>query len=391
MAVSLSIRTVVTIGTIAYSMKKIIYKIFILVIAMTVLPLFAQDPDPFISETGRFENPNCDKDRKPNITDMIRWKFSYHILQKPFITDDYRYEVIPPEYVNLPERLFGGMITWVGHATYLIQADGINILTDPVWSERVGLLGGKIGHQRYTPPGVPWEKLPPVDVVLISHNHYDHLDKPTIIRLYDDFKPVFLVPMGVKEIVEGWGVADVHEFHWWEPYRYGGMEFIATPAQHQSQRSITDKNATLWSGWGILASGLTFYFAGDTGYFDGFIEIRDRIGPIDVAMIPIGAYEPRWYNGAYHLDPGEALLAFEDLNARYFAAMHWGTFDQAEELLGDPPRELLYHAAQRDIDPENIWVFAFGESRAVPPRTKEEWIIYTLDLFDTIEPKDEMQ
>jgi N-acyl-phosphatidylethanolamine-hydrolysing phospholipase D len=349
---------------------------------MLIFPLFAQDHAPYSPESGRFENPYCDEDQKPTITDMVRWKFSYHILQKPFITDDYRYEVIPTEYVNPPERFHGGMITWVGHSTYLIQVDGINILTDPVWSERVGLLGGKIGHQRYTPPGVPWEKLPPIDVVIISHNHYDHLDKRTITRLYDDFEPVFLVPMGVKEIVEGWRVAAVHEFYWWESYRYSSVEFIATPAQHQSQRSLTDKNATLWSGWGIRATDLTFYFAGDTGYFEGFRKIRHRLGPIDVAMIPIGAYEPRWYNGAYHLDPGEALLAFEDLNARYFAAMHWGTFDQAEEMLGDPPRELLSYAAQRGYDLDTIWVFAFGESRAVPPREKEERIIYTLDMLD---------
>ncbi len=364
-------------------------KLYLLIIVGSVAlvsPLFAQHPAPYNPETGRFENPYCDEDEKPGISDMIRWKFSYHLLQKPFITDDYRYEVIPPEYVNPPERFHGSMMTWVGHSTFLIQVDGVNILTDPVWSERVGFFGGKIGHQRYTPPGIPWEKLPPIDVVVISHSHFDHLDKATVTRLNDDFKPVFLIPMGVKEIVEEWGVGSVHEFHWWESYRFGSVEFIATPAQHQSQRSLTDKNTTLWSGWGILASDVTFYFAGDTGYFEGFTKIRNRLGPIDVAMLSIGAYEPRWYNGAYHLDPDEALRAFEDLNARYFAAMHWGTFDQAEELLGDPPKALRSHAARRNIDPETIWIFAFGESRAVPPRLKDNRIIYTLDMLNTFKP-----
>ncbi len=231
---------------------RMMFTVVIIIISMIIVPVFGQDQKTYLTENGLFENPYCDEDEKPDLTDMVHWKISYHILQKPFISDDYQYTIVSPEYVNLPEKFHSGMITWVGYSTYLIQVDGINILTDPVWSERVGLLGGKIGHQRYTPPGVPWEKLP----------------------------------------------------------------------------------------------------------------------PIDVAMIPIGAYEPRWYNGAYHLDPGEAIQTFEDLNARYFASMHWGTFDQAEELLGDPPRELLSHAAQRGYDLDTIWVFAFGESRAIPPREK---------------------
>jgi len=359
---------------------------FIVSVSIMIFPLISQEQSSYRNGNGLFENPYCDEEDKPDIGDMIRWKFSYHILQKPFILDDYEYTAVAPQYVNLPERFHSGLMTWVGHSTFLVQVDGINILTDPVWSERVGLLGGKIGHQRYTPPGVPWEKLPPVDVVIISHKHYDHLDKPTIIRLQEDFQPVFLVPMGVKEVMKEWGVANVKEFHWWESYHYDNVEFIATPAQHQSQRSLLDKNTTLWAGWGIRTDQVTLYFAGDTGYFEGFEKIRDRLGPIDVAMIPIGAYEPRWYNGAYHLDPDGALQAFEDLNARYFAAMHWGTFDQAEEMLGDPPRELFSQAARRGLDRDRLWVFAFGESRAVPPREKEDRIIYTLDMIDTVEP-----
>jgi N-acyl-phosphatidylethanolamine-hydrolysing phospholipase D len=331
------------------------------------------------ADSGEFENPYYGDDRIPGIIDMLYWKFSYHVIQKPLLFDRYEYSYIAPEYVNLPVRFHSGMMTWVGHSTFVIQVDGINIVTDPVWSDRVGPLGGIIGHQRQAPPGVPWEKLPHIDVVVISHNHYDHLDRPTIERLEESFQPLYLVPAGVGGILQDWGIDSVLEFHWWDSIEYAGVEFIATPAKHKSQRSLGDRNSTLWSGWVIRAAQATLYFAGDTGYFSGFNEIRDRVGAIDVAMLPIGAYEPRWYNRAYHLDPAEALHAFRDLGARYLAAMHWGTFDQSEEKRGEPPQELMYHAEDRDIDPDSIWIFAFGESRAVPPREDKELPAYTLE------------
>ncbi len=334
----------------------------------TGLPFNIQANPPNRDENGVFINPYADEIRKIGLLEKFWWKFTYYAIKKPLISEKYEYEIIPPEYVNPPERFYSGAVTWVGHATFLIQIDGLNILTDPVWSERVGIFNGRIGIQRYTAPGIPWEKLPPIDVVLISHNHYDHLDYQTVMDLDQEHQPLFVVPLGVDSLLEEWGITRAIEKDWWESTSYNGVEFISVPAQHQSRRFLHDHNTTLWSGWVIDASELTLYFAGDTGYFSAFTEIGRRFGPIDLAMIPIGAYEPRWYNAPFHLNPAEALQAFLDLDARYFAAMHWGTFDQSEERLSDPPRELLRAVRRNGVDPDRIWIFAFGETRAIPAR-----------------------
>lgn len=351
--------------------KRIIF-LTVFLIPLFVFESIGSDP-PHHSGDGTFVNPYVDIDvRKPGLIDKVWWKFQYYALKKPFIQNNFEYSIIPPEFVNPPERINGGTVTWVGHATFLVQVDGLNILTDPVWSERVGILNSRIGPQRYTPPGVPWEKLPPIDAVVISHNHYDHLDFPTVLQLEEEHQPVFFVPLGVGELLEQWGISNIVEKDWWESGTMGGLHIIAVPAQHQARRNLHDHNTTLWAGWVIKASELTLYFAGDTGYFPGFREIGDRLGPIDLAMMPIGAYDPDWYNALYHVNPAEALKGFLDLDARFFAAMHWGTFDQSEEYLSDPPRELLHAVRNTGVDEERIWIFAFGESRMVPPRKKKE-------------------
>ncbi len=332
------------------------------------------DP-PNRTEDDSFKNPYISEEtRKPNLLDKVWWKFKYYMIQKPLVNDNFEYTVIPPEYVNPPDRFQSGAVTWVGHATFLIQIDNVNILTDPVWSERVGILNSKIGMQRYTPPGIPWEKLPPIDVVLISHNHYDHLDYLTVMQLEEEHQPLFFVPLGIGDLLEEWGVTHYSEKDWWEGEMVNEVNFVAVPAQHQSRRAIHDHNATLWSGWVVEASRLTLYFAGDTGYFPGFKDIGEQFGPIDLAMMPIGAYDPEWYNSLYHVNPAEALQAFIDLDARYFAAMHWGTFDQSEERLSDPPRDLMRYASSLNVDLDKLWIFAFGEQRAIPPREPLETI-----------------
>jgi len=365
------------------NLLKVVQIVFILFVIITTASFSQQkqiyaDP-PHMTSDSTFVNPYVDTDiRQPGLLDKIWWKFKYYMIQKPLVNDWFEYTVIPPEFVNPPDRIVGGAITWVGHATFLVQVDSLNILTDPLWSERVGLLNSRLGLVRHTPAGIPWEKLPPIDVVLISHNHYDHLDYPTVIQLEEEHQPVFFVPLGVGELLDTWGITNWIEKNWWEGESINGVNFIAVPAQHQSRRALHDHNTTLWSGWVIDASVLTLYFAGDTGYFNGFQEIGNRLGPIDLAMIPIGAYEPEWYNAVYHVNPAEALQAYLDLNARYFAAMHWGTFDQSEERLSDPPRELLREVRRRGVDEDKIWVFAFGETRSIPPRDIEE----TISIYD---------
>lgn len=315
-----------------------------------------------------FRNPWFTEEDEKNFLDFLRWQWNRRIAYQVVKPDRYDLRTVPHEYVNPPERIYSGMLTWVGHATYLIQVDNKNILTDPVWSDRVGPMSNFIGPRRYMPPGIPWEKLPPIDIVVISHNHYDHMDRATIERLEKDFDPVFFVPLENKKFFDDWGIENVIELDWWDEYEVDGVKIVCTPAQHFSQRWINDRNQSLWSSWLIRAGSKTIYFGGDTGYFPGFKEIGERYSPIDVALMPIGAYEPRWFMKPVHVNPAEALQAFLDLNARYFAAMHWGTFDQTDELLDQPPKDLIEAADSLQVDQERVWIFAFGESRAIPPR-----------------------
>ncbi len=315
-----------------------------------------------------FRNPWFTEDDEKNFFDFLRWQWNRRIMHQVVKPDRYDLQAIPPEYVNPPERIYSGMLTWVGHATFLIQVDNKNILTDPVWSDRVGPFGKRVGPRRYMPPGIPWEKLPPIDIVVISHNHYDHMDRGTIEKLEKDFSPVFFVPLENKKFLDEWGIENVVELDWWDEYLIDRIKIVCTPAQHFSQRWINDRNESLWSSWIIQADSKTFYFAGDTGYFPGFKEIGERYSPIDVALMPIGAYEPRWFMQPVHVNPAEALQAYLDLHARYFAAMHWGTFDQSDELLDQPPKDLQVAVDSLQVDPDRVWVFAFGETRSIPPR-----------------------
>lgn len=316
-----------------------------------------------------FQNPWVSEDDDKNFFDFIRWRWNRLFSNQGPKPDHYNLTVIPPEFVNPPPRLYGGMLTWVGHATFLIQMENKNILTDPVWSDRVGPFGNRVGPTRYLPPAIPWEKLPPVDIVILSHNHYDHMDRETIERLEKEFEPVFFVPLGNKRFLKQWGVQNVVELDWWDEYGIDGLRIVCTPAQHFSQRWLNDRNESLWAGWIVEGEEHTIYFAGDTGYFPGFKEIGERHRQIDVALMPIGAYEPRWFMQQMHVNPAEALQAYLDLGARYFAAMHWGTFDQTDELLDQPPKDLMAAIDSLKVNPDLIWVFAFGDSRAIPPRS----------------------
>ncbi len=327
-----------------------------------------QRPDHH-TETG-FRNPWLSEEDSRSFLDFLKWQWDRRIVRNVVKADRYNFDVVHPDYVNPPERVYGGILTWVGHATFLLQIGGKNILTDPVWSDRVGP-ASFLGPKRYTPPGIPWEKLPPIDVVVISHNHYDHMDRATIERLEKDFSPAFFVPLGNKKLLDEWKITNVIEHDWWEGTTIDDFEFVCTPTQHFSQRWLNDRNETLWASWIIRSPNGTVYFAGDTGYFPGFVEIGERFGPIDVALIPIGAYKPRWFMRPVHVDPAEALQAYIDLNARYFAAMHWGTFDQADEHLDEPPRDLMQALDTVQVDKSRIWVFGFGETRSIPPRNDE--------------------
>jgi N-acyl-phosphatidylethanolamine-hydrolysing phospholipase D len=253
-------------------------------------------------------------------------------------------------------------ITWIGHATLLVQLDGLGVLTDPQWSDRAGPTSW-LGPRRLAPPGLAFESLPRIDVVVISHDHFDHLDLPTVRRLAATHDPLFLVPLGMRAWFRDNGMSHVEELDWWQEHEYRGVRFVCVPAQHFSQRSFWDGNRRLWASWVIVGRDRRLYFGGDTGYFAGFREAGRRLGPFDVAALAIGAYLPAEIMQAVHTTPEEAVQAFVDLDGRVMLGMHWGTFDLAEEPLGEPPVRMRAEFERRHLDPARAWIPEIGETR----------------------------
>ncbi|MFQ5666743.1 MAG: MBL fold metallo-hydrolase [Candidatus Binatia bacterium] len=251
-------------------------------------------------------------------------------------------------------------ITWIGHSTMLVRMDGVTFLTDPIFSERASPVSFA-GPQRLVAPGVPLEQLPPVDFTVLSHDHYDHTDLPSV-RALAARGVRFVVPLGMAELVRQAGATAV-ELDWWEYTTVGAVRIHCVPAQHFSGRSLVGANRRLWAGWVIEGPTRRFYHAGDTGYFVGFAEIRRRLGPIDLAAVPIGAYEPAAMMRAVHLSPEEALRAAGDVGATRVVGMHFGTFDLTDEPLDEPPRRFVAEAWRLGVWNERAWVLNVGESR----------------------------
>ncbi|WP_223198468.1 MBL fold metallo-hydrolase [Solihabitans fulvus] len=252
-------------------------------------------------------------------------------------------------------------VTWAGHASYVLRVGGACVLADPVWSHKIPGV-----PRRLTPPGVAWSELPPVDAVVISHNHYDHLDAPTIKRLPRS-TPV-LVPAGLGGWFTKRGFRSVTELDWWESAEVGGLRFDFVPAHHWSRRGLRDTCQSLWGGWVITdPAGTRLYHAGDTGYGHWFAEIGERYPGIDVAMLPIGAYSPRWFLRNVHMDPEEAVRACGDLGARRLATMHWGTFILTRESVIEPLELVRKAWATTGRDLDDLWDLAVGETRFTGP------------------------
>lgn len=226
--------------------------------------------------------------------------------------------------------------TWIGHASFLVQLGGLNILTDPVLSKRTSPVQWA-GPRRLAPLGLQFDELPKIDVVLISHNHYDHLDASTVCKLAQRDAPLFVVPLGLREWFERRRIAHVTELDWWQSTEARGLVVHAVPAQHFSGRAARDRNRSLWCGFVFERAGQRHFFAGDTGYGPDFADIGRRFAPIDVAMIPIGAYDPRGFMQPVHVNPEEAVRIHQDVGSRLSLAMHWGTFRLTLEPLDDPP------------------------------------------------------
>ncbi|MBU1238219.1 MBL fold metallo-hydrolase [Myxococcota bacterium] len=228
---------------------------------------------------------------------------------------------------------------FVNHASVLVQFDSLNILLDPVWSERVSPVSFA-GPKRVRAPGIAFSQLPPIHGVLVSHDHYDHLDMPTLKRLKNRFNPLFVVPRGCAKRFKGTGIIRVVELDWWQSTSKIGAKIYVVPARHSSGRSLADRDRTLWGGFVILSRGGPIYFAGDTGYGKHFKMIRRRFGPVRFAVLPIGAYKPRWFMRTVHMDPADAVRAHRDLEALRSMAVHFGTFPLADEPIDEPPRLL---------------------------------------------------
>ncbi|KQM85664.1 hypothetical protein ASE70_17680 [Sphingomonas sp. Leaf22] len=296
----------------------------------------------------RFFNPGqVSTDR--GVSDMLRWKLAGGAVKWPASVP-----IVPAK----PEaRVAGLRITMVGHASLLIQVAGRNILTDPVWSERASPFR-RIGPKRVTAPGIAFNDLPPIDFVLLSHGHYDHLDVATLQRLHAVHDPLMVMPLGNDAVVRAAvPAARCVTGDWWDRLALGDeIATTVTPAYHWSNRWPSDTRMMLWGGHYLETPAGAIWFVGDTGYGDGriFGEIRGHLGAPDVALIPIGAYAPRWFMAAQHVDPVEAVRIFCDVGADRALGIHWGTFQLTDEARGAPVEELSAALEVAGVAPERF-------------------------------------
>ena len=362
-----------------------------LAVAMSAQSAWANpyyDPTkPHHTPTG-FRNTYSGAVHKP-VGDLLRWKWEALLAGVPkppqapipvvapdlALITGYRRTAAAADAMSPPA------LTWIGHATTLVQANGLNVLTDPMFSERAAPVQ-IVGPQRAQPPGVALDDLPPIDVVIISHNHYDHLDRASVAALDLMAKgqgrgTLFLVPLGLKPWLATLGITNVVELDWWQQHTVQGVEFHLTPVQHWSARGLGDQSETLWGGWAVLGPNLHWYFGGDAAYSQDLADTRARLasrqggaqgGGFDLALLPIGGYEPRWFMRAQHMNPKEALQAHHDLAARHSVGIHWGTFTLTDEALDQPPLDLAAAKLADGLKDEAFVVMKIGQTLLWPMR-----------------------
>lgn len=327
---------------------------------------------------GRFQN-NYTAFEPRSLADILRWQWSAwrNGLPPPSRSAT---PVIAPDLAFIAANALAGSamqpaVTWIGHASTLVQMGGLNILLDPVFAERASPVGWA-GPRRVQPPGLALAQLPHIDAVLVSHNHYDHCDAATLqaLNAQPGGPPLYVVPLGLKAWLAGEGVTHAVELDWWQAHTLGAVEIVLAPAQHWSARGLGDRMSTLWGGYALFAPELHLFFAGDTAYSRDFADIRERFasrqpgGGFDLALLPLGAYEPRWFMSQQHVNPEEAVLIHRDLGAQRSIGVHWGTFPLSDEALDEPPRALARAREAQGVAEDAFGVLAIGQTLKLPRR-----------------------
>ena len=308
-----------------------------------------------------FRNPH--ESEHPGFLGLLKWRWN-RLWQDIAPPESYNFRVADNDPEFLRSNRSKTTLTWIGHATVLLQLAGKNILPDPQFSTRASPVQWA-GPKRVVPPGLALADLPEIDIVVISHDHYDSLDESSVVSLHNrrgGHKTTFFVPMGLKAWFTDLGISKVVELDWWDKHACNGLEVVSVPVHHWSKRSILDRNSTLWAGWVIRSNDFRFFFCGDTGYSPVFKEIGKRLGPFDLAAIPIGAYEPRWFMKYYHVNPEEAVQIHSDVHARKSIGIHWGTFALTDEPLDEPPKRLSEAMRSKGLPPEAFGVLKHGET-----------------------------
>jgi L-ascorbate metabolism protein UlaG (beta-lactamase superfamily) len=307
---------------------------------------------------GRFDARATRPVRGPS--DLFRWKV-LRTSDGPRRPDFRALDAVRPGLREGGAEALAGdraMAVWIGHATWAVRLGGQLLVTDPIWSQAIS---GVV--PRLIAPGVAFEAMPRVDVVLVTHDHRDHMDLPTLARLGPD--PLYVVPLGNGPRLARLGHRRVVELDWWQTHEHEGLAITLVPARHWAMREPWNRNDSLWGGYVVRGPEGTFYHAGDTAYGDHFAEIGARCGPIDWAMLPIGAYAPRWFMAPQHMDPLDAARGFEALGAQHLLAMHWGTFRLTDEPIGEPPELLRAHWTREGLPEERLWIVDAGEARGL--------------------------